>query len=126
VSNELFRFWYTLQVDEGPKLEKFARSKFPEGFGKCPDYLRHKTIMISPYLVKQAHPDIKISKFDLVKPLYPVRMVQNPGEFMVTFGGAYHCGFNWGFNIAEAVNFATSKWLEIMPYAGVRNRLRKS
>lgn len=40
-------------------------------------------------------------------------MVQNPGEFIITFGGAYHEGFNWGFNIAEAVNLATVKWLEI-------------
>jgi len=38
-----------------------------------------------------------------------------PGEFIVTYGGAYHAGFNWGFNIAEAVNFATTRWLKILP-----------
>lgn len=60
--------------------------------------------MISPYVLKKYIPDLKIHK-----------MVQNPGEFIVTAGGAYHSGFNWGFNIAEAVNFATMKWLDVLP-----------
>lgn len=31
---------------------------------------------------------------------------------MVAFSGSYHCGFNSGKNIAEAVNFATRDWLK--------------
>ncbi len=39
------------------------------------------------------------------------KTVQNPGEFIVIRDRAYHAGFNAGFNIAEAVNFATTHWL---------------
>ena len=38
-------------------------------------------------------------------------MMQKEGQFIVAFGGAYHCGFNFGRNVAEAVNFATMNWL---------------
>ena len=42
-------------------------------------------------------------------PVY--KACQEPGQFIVTFPQAYHCGFSYGFNCGEAVNFATDDWI---------------
>ena len=41
------------------------------------------------------------------------KVVQKPREFVIARAAAYHAGFNSGFNIAEAVNFALPSWLDI-------------
>ena len=51
---------------------------------------------------------------------YVLRMIQFKGEFIITFPAAYHSGFNWGFNIAEAINFATPVWLNHLVNASVK------
>ena len=43
------------------------------------------------------------------------RVVQYPNEFIATFSGGYHCGFNGDFNEAEAINFGTERWLNMFP-----------
>uniref|UniRef100_A0A164UND1 JmjC domain-containing protein n=1 Tax=Daucus carota subsp. sativus TaxID=79200 RepID=A0A164UND1_DAUCS len=48
------------------------------------------------------------------------RLVQNPGEFIVTFPRAYHSGFSHGFNCAEASNIATPEWLRFAREAEIR------
>jgi len=62
--------------------------------------MRHKTFLINPEIVKQNNISI-------------YKCIQNPGEFVIIFGGSYHAGFNMGFNCAEAVNFATKDWIDI-------------
>lgn len=40
-------------------------------------------------------------------------MVHEEGEYMISRAQGYHSGFNYGFNIAEAVNFALPNWLKL-------------
>lgn len=75
---------------------------FPESLKKCDEFIRHKNTLVQP-------------KTLLENGIRVVKMVHNENEFMISRAAAYHSGFNFGFNIAEAVNFALSDWLKIGP-----------
>jgi hypothetical protein len=45
------------------------------------------------------------------------RAVQRPREYIISRAAGYHSGFNAGYNIAEAVNFALPQWLNIVDKA---------
>lgn len=83
------KFWYSIPYNQSHILEKEAKSLFPEHFSKCGEHLRHKTTLINPYNLKKKYPELRISK-----------MEHKPREFMLVLGGSYHCGFNFGVNIA--------------------------
>jgi len=92
--------WYAIPINESGRFETIAQSFFPEEHRKCKQFLRHKTTMVSPSMLQ--------SKYNIT-----IRtVVQEQGDFIVTFPGVYHCGFNHGYNIAESVNFATEHWFE--------------
>ena len=40
-------------------------------------------------------------------------MEQQPREWVINYPGAYHAGFNQGYNCAESTNFATKEWIAI-------------
>ncbi|DBA03507.1 TPA: hypothetical protein N0F65_011408 [Lagenidium giganteum] len=92
------KFWYTIPASAATKFERAALAMFPGMDDTCSQFLRHKTCMISPARLKEY--DVPFT-----------RVLQEPGEFVITFPACYHGGFNLGFNIAEAVNFASLKWI---------------
>ena len=55
-------------------------------------------MQVSPWLLREHDVTVKAC-------------VQYPGEFVLTVPQAYHCGFSYGFNCGEAVNFAPVEWL---------------
>lgn len=75
-------------------------SYFQHDRQKCPEFLRHKSYLVSPQ--KLAKDGIPLN-----------RVVQFPGEIILTYPYGYHSGFNIGFNCAESINFATEGWLDI-------------
>ncbi|XP_051012728.1 lysine-specific demethylase 4D [Acomys russatus] len=91
--------WYAVPPEHGQRLERLARELFPGSSRGCQAFLRHKVALISPSVLKEN--GIPFG-----------RMTQEAGEFMVTFPYGYHAGFNHGFNCAEAINFATPRWID--------------
>lgn len=96
--------WYCIPPEHGKRFERLAASFFPHCFKNCRAFLRHKTTLISPQILKTY--SIPFS-----------RITQEKGEFMITFPYSYHSGYNHGFNIAEATNFATEYWVEFGKWA---------
>ena len=90
--------WYTCQPKDSGKVETIAARFFPDNFQMCDEFMRHKTIIIPPGIFRE-------------NGLAVYHILQGPGEFVITWPRAYHAGFNHGFNIAEAVNFATPEWI---------------
>ncbi|XP_031206176.1 LOW QUALITY PROTEIN: lysine-specific demethylase 4D-like [Mastomys coucha] len=91
--------WYAVPPEHKQRLERLARALFPGSSQGCQAFLRHKVALISPTVLKENG-----NPFG--------RITQEAGEFMVTFPYGYHAGFNHGFNCAEAINFATPRWID--------------
>ncbi|KAI1289158.1 putative lysine-specific demethylase 4B [Halotydeus destructor] len=91
--------WYAVPPEHGKRLERLAAGFFSAGFKNCSGFLRHKTTMISPVILKNY--SIPFNK-----------ITQEEGEFMITFPYGYHSGYNHGFNCAESINFASPRWVE--------------
>ncbi|KAJ9053173.1 hypothetical protein DSO57_1026844 [Entomophthora muscae] len=92
--------WYAIPPAHRERFERFMKGLFSESREGCPEFLRHKTCLVSPKVL--AHNNIPVNK-----------VVQYEGEFIITFPHGYHAGYNLDFNIAESVNFATDYWIDI-------------
>ena len=92
--------WYAIAPEHRARFETAALSAAPELFHACPEFLRHKELLLSPQLLRSAGVPF-------------TRITQRAREFVITAPGAYHAGFNHGFNCAESTNFATPAWIPV-------------
>ena len=94
------KFWYGVDLDSSGDFERYVHRNFREQVKSCSEFIRHKTTLIHPdNLLKNG---VKLT-----------RAIQRPGEFVISRAAAYHSGFNAGYNIAEAVNFALPAWVDV-------------
>lgn len=93
--------------EHAEKFHRFAASYFTAYANKCPEFLRHKSVIINPIQLERAGLPCCNAGIPVLK------AVHRSGEFMITYPNGYHQGFNLGFNCAESVNFALSRWIEI-------------
>lgn len=99
------KVWYTIPYSEKEKFEKTFSSLLKGIAFECGTPIRHKCFLIPPWVLKKY--GIKFS-----------RHVQYPGEVMFTLYGAYHFGFNSGFNVCESVNIASPMYFKF--HSGAR------
>ncbi|KAF7810274.1 lysine-specific demethylase rbr-2 [Senna tora] len=90
--------WYSVPGSEASAFEKVMRSCLPDLFDAQPDLLFQLVTMLNPSVLQENG-----------VPVYSI--LQEPGNFVITFPRSYHGGFNLGLNCAEAVNFAPADWL---------------
>ena len=91
--------WYVVPSSGKALFEAAFRNCIPDLFQQDPTLLYALVTQISPVEL-QLHG----------VPVY--RAVHYPGTAMITFPAAYHAGFNYGFNVAESVNFAPLDWVK--------------
>ncbi|TKW23630.1 hypothetical protein SEVIR_4G303900v4 [Setaria viridis] len=95
--------WYGVPGAEANTFEQVMRQALPDLFDAQPDLLFHLVTMLNPSILRANG-----------VPVYSV--MQEPGNFVITFPRSFHGGFNLGLNCAEAVNFAPADWL---PHGGI-------
>lgn len=92
------KIWYSIPPSSCKIFQNFLVNLTPDIFARQPNLMHQLTTLVAPdTLVKEG-----ISCF---------KVIQNPGEYIITFPRCYHAGFNSGYNLNEAVNFTTNFWL---------------
>eukprot|EP00958_Prasinococcus_capsulatus_P028731 scaffold7207_cov520-Prasinococcus_capsulatus_cf.AAC.3 len=91
--------WYAIPAKKAEHFEGAIRDLVPELYKRKHSlFLQALLTMVSPATLQSKGVEVFEAR-------------QEPGEFIVTFPRAYHGGFNEGFNVAEAVNYAPPTWL---------------
>ena len=94
------KVWYGVPLHAMEAMEDAWRTVFPSLFTRHPDLRYWKTSIFSPAVLRATGVPV-------------FRLVAEPGTFVFTEPGAYHCGLNTGFNVAESTNFAFPDWFPV-------------
>lgn len=90
--------WYGVPGGDAEKFEEAMRMAAPDLFETSPDLLFQLVTMMSPEKLQKG--GVRVYACD-----------QRANEIVITYPKAYHSGFNQGFNLNEAVNFALPDWI---------------
>lgn len=91
--------WYGIPGEDALKFEAALKANVPDLMEKQPNLMFQLVTMLSPQTLLKF--GVRVYACD-----------QKPGQFVVTYPRAYHGGFNQGFNVNEAVNFAPPDWVD--------------
>ena len=69
-----------------------------DSFKQCQNIMAHKSYLPTPKFLSDHN-------------IEHTEIVQEMGQFVVTFPRAYHFGWNLGVNVAEATNYANEDWI---------------
>lgn len=95
------KYWICVPRREAPKLTKLVNDLLNTNYKySCPTVYRHKCFIVDEaLLIKHG---IKYTK-----------LIQRAGEFVFTLYGAFHWGWNSGFNACESMNLASPRFRQI-------------
>ncbi|MED6110772.1 hypothetical protein PIB30_045873 [Stylosanthes scabra] len=92
------KVWYSIPQRYAVNYETIRKKYLSALYAKQPDIDENLMMQLSCSILKAEG-----------IPVY--RCVQYPREFVLVFPGAYHSGFDCGFNCSQSVNFAPLEWL---------------
>lgn len=108
--------WYGIPAKDCDAFEEIINGIAPEYEAKQRDLMHQLVSMVSPEELLREEKGMASAGGDgsKTRALEIYETIQRPGEFIVTFPKVYHSGFNYGFNVNEAVNFTLPLWV---PYS---------
>lgn len=92
--------WYSIPQNQCDRFYEVMKETFHDEYKNCPEFLRHKTFLVSPQFLEKHGIECN-------------HIVHRENEFIITYPYGYHAGFNYGYNLAESVNFALDDWFPI-------------
>lgn len=95
------KIWVVISPFYSDKLEKLLHTKFAGELKKCKGFIQHKSLILNPKFLEENN-----IAYSIVE--------QKANEIIILAPNTYHYGWNFGYNAAEAVNFASTEWLEVI------------